>query len=315
MESVLYYPREVWRWTDILESKFDETRALPWMNKYWWMSFVFSGIYLLSILIGRRVMRDRKPFDLRVALCMWSTGLAMFSIFACFKIWPMFYNLLKYGGFEHTVCDMMYIRGSNKMGIWAWLFPLSKLPELFDTAFIILRKSKLPFLHWYHHISVFIYCWYSYAYPISTGVWFGSVNYTVHAIMYSYYAVKASGRNPPRFMARMVTLLQLSQMFIGLYLNFTAIRAVTLGKVCRMDWFTVGISVFFYASYAILFANFYYWTYIYKKPSSSNSKKNDTTKDSKTLTTNSEPNKANSLTQYTNGHINSHVGGSAFCRK
>ena len=265
MESILYYPKEIWKFTDMIESRFDETRAIPWMNRYWWLSFVFSGIYLLLIFGGRYVMQKRQPFDLRSALCMWSTALSVFSFFACMKIYPMFYNLLIYGGFEHSVCDMVYVTGSTKMGIWAFLFPISKLPELFDTAFIILRKSKLSFLHWYHHFSVFIYCWFSYGFPISTGVWFGTVNYSVHAVMYAYYAVKASGRNPPRWLARAITSLQLSQMFVGLFLNFTAIRAVTLGKSCRMDWFTVGISIFFYTSYTILFANFYYWTYMYRR--------------------------------------------------
>ena len=53
----------------------------------------------------------------------------------------------------------------------AFMFPFSKLPELFDTVFIVLRKQKLSFLHVYHHVSIFIYCWYSYAYPISTGIY------------------------------------------------------------------------------------------------------------------------------------------------
>jgi elongation of very long chain fatty acids protein 6 len=117
--------------------------------------------------------------------------------------------------------------------------------------------------------SIHQYCWYSYGFPISTGVWFGTVNLTVHAVMYTYYAVRASGYNPPRWCARAITSLQLSQMFVGLFLNFSALRARYEGRPCRIDWFDVGISIFFYASYAILFCNFYYWTYLHKRVSSS----------------------------------------------
>ena len=48
----------------------------------------------------------------------------------------------------------------------------SKLPELGDTLFIVLRKQQLIFLHWYHHITVFIYVWYSYAGHTAPGRWF-----------------------------------------------------------------------------------------------------------------------------------------------
>lgn len=249
----------------LIEARFDEKTAQAWMKSNWWMSFVYSAIYLLLVYYGTKYMKDRKPFQLRVALCMWSTGLALFSMLALSTIIPLFLDLYRVGGFEYTVCDMQYVIGSTGRGLYAFLFPLSKLPELVDTAFNVLRKSKISFLHCYHHVSVFIYCWFSYAYPISTGVWFGTVNFFVHAVMYSYYAVKASGRNPPRWVARCVTILQLSQMFFGIYLNYTAIRAFLLGKTCGMDSFTVFISLFFYISYAILFANFYYWAYVYKK--------------------------------------------------
>lgn len=253
------------RYLKRIECEFDDKAAMRWMYKYWWLSFVFSAIYLFLIFAGRQYMKNRKPFELRTALCMWSTGLAMFSIIAIYRIYPMFSNIYVQGGFEFTVCDMQYTIGSQGRGLWAFLFPLSKLPELVDTAFIVLRKSKISFLHCYHHISVFIYCWFSYAYPISTGIWFGTVNYFVHAVMYTYYAIKASGRSPPRWVARCVTILQLSQMFFGIFLNYTAMRAFFLGKTCGMNSFTVSISVFFYVTYAILFANFYYWTYIFNK--------------------------------------------------
>ena len=38
-------------------------------------------------------------------------------------------------------------------------------------------------LHSYHHITVLLYCWHSYASRISSGLWFGTMNYFVHSLM------------------------------------------------------------------------------------------------------------------------------------
>lgn len=46
---------------------------------------------------------------------------------------------------------------------------------------------------------------------------------SVFSIMYTYYGFKAMTFNPPRKLAMMITLLQLSQMFIGLVVNLYAI--------------------------------------------------------------------------------------------
>lgn len=249
-----------------IEVSFDERRVIPWMRGHWHWSFYYSAIYLLLIVLGQRYMRDRKPYNLRTALCCWSAGLSLFSFYAMYRIAPIAFNMIYLGGLQHAICDTGSYLGSGGGGIWAFLFPLSKLPELVDTSFIVLRKQKLVILHWYHHVTVFIYCWFSYAFPISTGIWFGIVNYSVHAIMYAYYAVKASGRSPPRWIAKSITTIQLSQMFAGILLNYLAIKSLKESKTCEMNPFAIGISIFFYASYAIFFANFYYWTYIYKRP-------------------------------------------------
>ena len=39
-----------------------------------------------------------------------------------------------------------------------YMFMLSKFPELVDTVLLVLRGRPVPFLHWYHHITVLLYC-------------------------------------------------------------------------------------------------------------------------------------------------------------
>ena len=221
--------------------------------------------YIAIVLLGRFLMRNRQPMMLRTALCMWSTALSVFSIYASIKIIPLMYEELTLGGFEYSLCELNFYVGSTKRGIWAFLFPFSKLLELVDTAFIVLRKSKISFLHCYHHATVFMLCWYSYATPASPAVWGRTVNFFVHAVMYTYYAVKASGRYPPRALAQAITTLQLTQMFFGLFYTFTAIKLYYSGQVCGVTRQFVTISCLLFGSYAILFMNFYYWTYIHNK--------------------------------------------------
>lgn len=266
--SVLEVPQMVFHTLLTIELSFDERRVIPWMRGHWHWSFYYSALYLVAIYAGTAIMRNREPFKLRRALCCWSAALSLFSFWAMYRIYPIAYRMMYLGGLQHAVCDTTSYIGSGGGGLWAFLFPLSKLPELVDTVFIILRKQKMVFLHWYHHVTVFIYCWFSYAFPISTGIWFGIVNYSVHALMYAYYAVKASGRSPPRWIAKSITTIQLSQMFVGILLNYLATKSLLENKTCEMNPFAIGISIFFYASYAILFGNFYYWTYIHKRPSS-----------------------------------------------
>ena len=43
----------------------------------------------------------------------------------------------------------------------------------------------------YHHVTVLWFAWYSYVEFTATCRWFMVMNYSVHAIMYSYYAAKA----------------------------------------------------------------------------------------------------------------------------
>ena len=105
--------------------------------------------------------------------------------------------------------------GSGSCGVWVALFIYSKIPELIDTLFLILRRRPIIFLHWYHHITVLLFCFQSYRLESPSGLVFCVMNYGVHAVMYGYYFLTSIERRPAFFRPFYVTFLQLSQMFVG----------------------------------------------------------------------------------------------------
>lgn len=157
-----------------------------------------------------------------------------------------------------------FIEHDRVSGFWTWLFVLSKLPELGDTVFIVLRKQPLIFLHWYHHITVLMYSWFSYTEYTASARWFIVMNYCVHSVMYSYYALRALNFKPPRSIAMVITTLQLTQMVVGCAINIWAHGFLqTAGKgSCNISEMNIKLSIAMYFSYFVLFARFFYKTYL-----------------------------------------------------
>ena len=61
------------------------------------------------------------------------------------------------------------------------------------------------------------------------------MNFTVHTVMYSYFALKAIGINVPSRIALVITIMQISQMFLGLFFNFVSHRLYLAGKECGVS--------------------------------------------------------------------------------
>uniref|UniRef100_A0A1I8Q6M2 Elongation of very long chain fatty acids protein n=1 Tax=Stomoxys calcitrans TaxID=35570 RepID=A0A1I8Q6M2_STOCA len=234
------------------------------MVENWTWVFYYCGIYMLVIFGGQHFMQNRPRFQLRGPLIIWNTMLAMFSIMGAFRTAPELLHVLRHYGLFHSVCVPSYIEQDRVCGFWTWLFVLSKLPELGDTIFIVLRKQPLIFLHWYHHITVLIYSWFSYTEYTSSARWFIVMNYCVHSVMYTYYALKAARFNPPRFIAMIITSLQLTQMIIGCAINIWANGFLkTHGpQSCNISQTNINLSIAMYFSYFVLFARFFYKAYI-----------------------------------------------------
>lgn len=130
-----------------------------------------------------------------------------------------------------------------------------------DTAFVVLRKQKLLFLHWYHHITVLLYSWYSYKDMVAGGGWFMTMNYAVHALMYSYYAARAASLRVPRSFAMLITSAQIAQMTMGLTVSALVYHWMHGGDCpSRLD--NITWAALMYLSYLLLFSNFFYHTYL-----------------------------------------------------
>lgn len=254
-----------------MEQDFNATAATALMGEIRHYSLYISAFYVVTIFSIKKFMQNRPKYQLRRPLLLWSLGLAVFSIMG---FWKASVFLLRYSfenGWKASVCDP--VLKDKRISLWLWFFVLSKLPELVDTYFIVLRKQKLIFLHWYHHITVFIYCWYNYSNLVNSQQWYMSMNYFVHSIMYSYYAIRASNiYRPPMWVNMVITSLQLLQMLVGVWVNLYVFFNMTYtpGWYCDGDiettYWHVGVAFAMYGSYFVLFTNFFYSMYI-SKPS------------------------------------------------
>jgi len=172
--------------------------------------------YMAMCYFGSMIMKNRTAFGLNNLLAGWNLFLAVFSAYGAIRMVPHSIYLISSRSFEETVCAPAYLAyGMGAAGLAVQLFCISKLPELIDTLFIVLRKKPLIFLHWYHHVTVLLYCWNSYVTESAAGHYFASMNFTVHAVMYFYYFMQAIKAIPKWFPSWIITIMQISQMIAG----------------------------------------------------------------------------------------------------
>jgi len=249
-----------------METTFSIDPVHKWMADNWIpVCTTASALYLVFIFTVQEWMRDRPAYNLRLPLAAWSLSLALFSMAGAARAWPEFLTRITQDGLHHTVCNDSFLTSDSVSSMWTALFVISKLPELGDTVFIVLRKQKLIFLHWYHHVTVLLFSWYSYAELAATCRWFVVMNYSVHALMYSYYAVRASRVKVPKPLAMVITLLQLLQMVVGCWVNILAWRYKAAGRDCSVSQTNLYWSFAMYFSYFILFARFFQQAYFSRK--------------------------------------------------
>ncbi|CAG0881521.1 unnamed protein product [Cyprideis torosa] len=245
------------------EKHYDPTPPAEWMRDYWSLSILFVFIYLVVVFGVQHLMRDRKPFRLQRLLELWNACLSIFSIVGIVKVVPYVYFVVKNHGFRNSICvsyhDVEFMRPTV---FWTYMFAYSKVVELGDTLFIVLRKRPLIFLHWYHHVTVLVYTWYSFSDSSPSGLWFVAMNYSVHGFMYTYYSLRAMSYRIPKGVAMSLTTLQILQMVMGCYINYSAYVYRQTEEGCMVSRENIMASTLIYGSYWALFCRFFYNAYL-----------------------------------------------------
>lgn len=247
-----------------------------------YLAFVFyCPKYINKYIYGNKEAQRAggKPAWLRYPWIFWNFLLSAFSFYGAWHMVPAFLGHIRDDGLRNAVCVLHedeYYRGP--IGMAVGLFALSKGPEFVDTFFILMSgRRNLPVLQWFHHSTTFLYAWHAYAVGSCALNFAAALNYSVHTIMYFYFALAEMGfKSLVRPFAMYITLMQIIQMVIGMYLSgiifqqkyedIKAGRPDSDPAACAgTSWDAARVQMLIAAANFILFSEMFVGAYIRKK--------------------------------------------------
>uniref|UniRef100_A0A8C0BU57 Elongation of very long chain fatty acids protein n=1 Tax=Buteo japonicus TaxID=224669 RepID=A0A8C0BU57_9AVES len=225
--------------------QYPRTDPWPLVHSPFPVTLLFA-FYLLVVALGPFYMRPRKPLKLRGLLVAYNLAMMMLSSYMFYEVRRQDWLLGKHLG--------------SQMARVCWWFFFSKVIELLDTVFFILRKKQeqVTFLHVYHHGTMLFNWWSGVKYvPGGQAFFIGMLNSFVHIFMYGYYALASLGprMHPYLWWKRYLTIMQL-------VITIAAHSSYNLFTECPFpDGFNAAVFLYILSLIA-LFLRFYYQTYI-----------------------------------------------------
>nr|CAD7395004.1 unnamed protein product [Timema cristinae] len=209
------------------------------------MTFVYFIQYL-----GPKFMKDRNPFDLS-------------RLIMIFNVTQIVYNVWMF----NECGDNISLCVCSQMANVCWHYYMSKIIDLLDTVFFVLRKknNQITPLHLVHHTgmpAVAFSC--VRYYPGGHVTLTGLLNTFVHSIMYFYYLIAGLGPSFKKYLwwKQYLTLLQmvirLQFLIISIHSSFVLIFDCDFDK--RPMFYLMVNSLFMF----MMFGSFYRQTYMKK---------------------------------------------------
>ncbi|CAH1275569.1 unnamed protein product [Diabrotica balteata] len=225
------------------------------------LAVILTYLYFIYRL-GPRLMQNRQPFELKgilIAYNLTQIVVNAFIVYVAFK--EVWFNInwhcekIGYGRDPHSIYILKMYH----------LFLMTKLADLLETVFFVLRKRQrqITFLHVYHHFGMFLIIWITVRFVAGGyNTWVGLINSAVHTIMYTYYFLSSLDEKWKQNVTfkKFITQIQLVQFSFFIFL-FGRQLFVECGYPKLLSIFFVPQNFFM----LVLFSDFYRRAYL-KKP-------------------------------------------------
>lgn len=240
------------------------------MSSPWPVATVVVVYLYFVIKVGPELMKDKKPFNIKPIMLVYNLYQTAYNSFIVLQMFivPGGVNYLWTHGCRPMDPNVNpYLRTLNAA---AWHYFITKMMDLLDTVFFILRKkdSHVTFLHVYHHSNMVLATW-SYLKYIKgeQGAIVGWINAVVHTCMYSYYFLATLGPSVRKYLwwKKYLTRLQMTQ-FVLVIAYMMSLIVGRCDLPISFSYFVMIEGIIFLA----LFTNFYVKVYIQQENSKSN---------------------------------------------
>lgn len=224
--------------------------------------FILISYLWFVLKFGPDYMKNRAPFNLRNLLVAYN-AMQVLITFATFAAGT---QLIWRYGLWHTPCMTdKSIEIRQKVIDGSHYYFLTKIIELIDTVFFVLRKKQrqVTFLHVYHHTLMVIATWLIAKYSRNdTIIFLGTINSLVHVVMYSYYGLSAFPHlTKYLWWKKYITIMQLVQ-FVMMFLHVVICHNIS---ECQPAYYLLSSVCANTIFFMYLFGDFYIKSYNMKK--------------------------------------------------
>lgn len=249
----------------LLEEDLPDPRTTNWfLIESIWVPLTIVAVYVYFVFfLGPALMKKRKPYNLRKVMLVYNILQILLNAFVAYEALRLAW-IWKY----KFVCEpVSYGNTPEEIQVASrvWLYYLIKILDLLDTVFFVLRKktNQVTFLHVYHHAGMIIVTYIGAKYLSSGhGTLIGLVNAIVHVVMYTHYLLTTLNMGKP-WWKKYITQIQLGQFY--LISTHSVLGLIT--KDCGFPKWAIAIFLPQNLFMMLLFTDFYYTTYMKKKPS------------------------------------------------
>ncbi|TPP66855.1 Elongation of very long chain fatty acids protein 7 [Fasciola gigantica] len=226
-------------------------------------TFAIVLSYLIFVVwLGPKLMaRRRTGFDMRSIMLLYNVAMVIFSGW----LWYEFCAVGWFGGGYTLGCqpvDRSRRPKAMRMAQACWLFFISKLFELFDTACFVLRKKfdQVSFLHVFHHAIMPVSWWFGVKYvPGGMSTFHAMLNSFIHFMMYTYYGLAAAGPRYHRHLwwKKHMTAAQIIQFIVVIFHTLYTLTLHDCNYPKVFNYLILSYAIVF----LVMFSNFYSHAY------------------------------------------------------